>query len=95
MPTMSAFMQLLPKDFATSAYRSTDATIFAVVEGHGTTTIDGQPFAWGPKDVFVAPSWKWVTHHAGEDAVIFSYSDRIAQQKLGLWREDRGNRVKE
>jgi gentisate 1,2-dioxygenase len=23
--------------------------------------------------------------------VIFSYSDRVAQQKLGLWREDRGN----
>ncbi|AIB15932.1 gentisate 1,2-dioxygenase (plasmid) [Azospirillum argentinense] len=95
MPTMSAFMQLLPKDFATSAYRSTDATIFAVVEGRGTTTIDGQPFTWGPKDVFVVPSWKWVSHHADEDAVIFSYSDRIAQQKLGLWREDRGNRVKD
>ena len=45
----------------------------------------------GPKDIFVAPSWKWTSHEADEDAVIFSYSDRVAQKKLGLWREDRGN----
>jgi gentisate 1,2-dioxygenase len=91
MPTISAFMQLLPKGFETSVYRCTDATVFAVVEGNGTSIIDGQPFTWGPKDIFVVPSWKRVSHHAGSDAVLFSYSDRVAQQKLGLWREDRGN----
>ncbi len=91
MPTIASFMQLLPKGFATSAYRSTDATVFAVVEGSGRTTIDGTVFEWGPKDIFVAPSWKWTSHEADADAVIFSYSDRVAQQKLGLWRQDRGN----
>jgi gentisate 1,2-dioxygenase len=30
-----------------------------------------------------------VTHHADEDSVLFSYSDRGVQQKLGLWREER------
>jgi gentisate 1,2-dioxygenase len=84
-------MQLLPKGFETTAYRCTDATVFAVVEGSGTSIIDGQTFTWGPKDIFVVPSWKRVSHHAESDAVIFSYSDRVAQQKLGLWREDRGN----
>ena len=91
MPTIASFMQLLPEGFATSAYRSTDATVFTVVEGSGRTTIDGKVFEWGPKDIFVVPSWKWTSHEADEDAVIFSYSDRVAQKKLGLWREDRGN----
>ncbi len=46
---------------------------------------------WKPKDIFVIPSWKWVTHEADEEAVIFSFSDRPVQEKLDLFREDRGN----
>jgi gentisate 1,2-dioxygenase len=91
MPTVAAFMQLLPKGFKTAAYRSTDATVFVPIEGRGRTTIDGKTFEWGPKDVIVAPSWKWTSHEVDEDAVLFSLSDRVAQEKLGLWRQDRGN----
>jgi len=91
MPTIAPFIQLLPKGFKTSAYRSSDATVFVAVEGSGRSTIDGQTFEWGPKDIFVAPSWKWTTHEADEEAVLFSCSDRVAQIKLGFWREDRGN----
>jgi gentisate 1,2-dioxygenase len=91
MPTIATFLQLLPAGFTTAAYRATDATVYAIAEGSGVSTIDGQVFNWGPKDILVAPSWKWTTHEASEDAVIFSFSDRGAQQKLGLWREDRGN----
>jgi gentisate 1,2-dioxygenase len=29
-----------------------------------------------------------VAHEAAEDAVLFSMSDRPAQQALGLWREE-------
>lgn len=91
MPTIATFMQLLPKGFVTSACRATDATVFVAVEGKGVSTIGGKKFDWGPKDIFVAPSWKPVIHEVAEDSVIFSFSDRAAQQKLGLWREDRGN----
>lgn len=91
MATIAPFLQLLPKGFSTAAYRSTDATVFVAVEGSGRSTIDGQTFEWGEKDIFVAPSWKWITHEAEADAVLFSFSDRAAQAKLGLWREDRGN----
>src|SRR5437868_12677126 len=91
MPTIATFLQLLKGNQTTSAYRATDATVFVAVEGSGSTTIDGEVFEWGPKDVFVAPSWKWISHAPGPDAVLFSYSDRAAQEKLGLWREDRGN----
>jgi gentisate 1,2-dioxygenase len=89
MPTIAAFLQLLPQGFKSEAYRSTDATVFVATEGSGRTTIDGQVFAWGPRDIFAAPSWKRIVHEADSEAVLFSYSDRVAQQKLGFWREQR------
>ena len=90
MPTISAFLQLLPGGFRSEACRSTDATVFVATEGSGRTTVDGRTFDWRPRDIFVAPSWKWIEHECGADAVLFSFSDRTAQQKLGFWREQRG-----
>lgn len=91
MPTLATWMQLLPRGFATRPYRSTDSTVFVVVEGRGTSTVGGQVFEWGPHDIFVLPSWTTCTHRSGDgdDAVLFSYSDRAAQEKLDLLREER------
>jgi gentisate 1,2-dioxygenase len=92
MPTMGTFIQLLPKGFKTSRYRSTDAAVFAVTEGRGRTRIGDVTLDWGPKDIFVAPSWKPIEHEAIEgECVLFSFSDRPVQEKIGVWREDRGN----
>jgi gentisate 1,2-dioxygenase len=91
MPTIGTFIQLLPQAFKTARYRATDATVFTVVEGRGRSRIGEQVFEWGPRDIFVVPSWQWVTHEADDEAVLFSFSDRPVQQKLDLFREDRGN----
>jgi gentisate 1,2-dioxygenase len=91
MPTIGTFMQLLPKGFATAPYRSTDGTVYVCVEGRGETTVGDQILAWGPRDVLVVPSWARHSHRALEESVLFSFSDRPVQEKLGLWREDRGN----
>ena len=88
MPTIAAFIQLLPGGFAGVGYRSTDSTIYHVVEGHGRSRVGTETFSWGPKDVFVAPSWQTVSHEASDDAVLFSASDRAVQKALGLWREE-------
>jgi gentisate 1,2-dioxygenase len=90
--TMGTFMQLLPAGFRTQSYRSTDATIFAPIEGRGRTHI-GEDFIveWEKRDVFVVPGWHRVRHEAEEDSVLFSFSDRPIQEALGLFREDRGN----
>jgi gentisate 1,2-dioxygenase len=87
MPTIGAFMQMLPAGFAGVSYRQTDATIFVVVEGQGRTRIGDQAYDWRPRDIFVAPSWAPIAHAAQSDAILFSLSDRPAQQALGLWRE--------
>ncbi|MGI9409995.1 MAG: gentisate 1,2-dioxygenase [Hyphomicrobiaceae bacterium] len=91
MPTIGTCLQLLPKGFSSVAYRATDATVFVAVEGSGRSTVAGEVIEWQPRDVFVAPSWSEVTHQTDEDAVLFSYSDRPVQEKLGLFRERRGN----
>jgi gentisate 1,2-dioxygenase len=91
MPTIATFVQLLPAGFTTQPYRSTDGTVFVAVEGQGETRIGDTVFAWEPHDIFVVPSWMTHTHHPSSDAVLFSFSDRVVQEKLGLWREARGN----
>ena len=42
---------------------------------------------WGPNDVFVVPPWKRYAHSAAKQSVLFSISDRPAQEALGIWRE--------
>ena len=95
MPTIGAFIQLLPKGFVTSRYRSTDATVFVPIEGRGRSRVGDQLFEWKPKDVVVVPSWTWVSHEADDEAILFSCSDRPVQEKLDLFREDRGTNAKD
>lgn len=87
MPTIGAFIQVLPKGFKGKPYRSTDGTVYNIVEGKGRSRVGDQVFEWGPRDIFVVPSWCKVTHEADDEAVLFSFSDRPAQKALGLWRE--------
>jgi gentisate 1,2-dioxygenase len=89
MPTLTAALQLLPAGARTAPYRSTDGTVFAVVEGSGRSQIGDVFFDWIENDIFVVPSWARQQHRAESEAVLFSFSDRAAQEKLGLWREQR------
>lgn len=91
MATIGAFIQLLPEGFRTQAYRSTDATVFVPIEGQGRSHIGSKVVEWGPRDVFVVPSWHRVSHEADRASVLFSFSSRPVQEALGLFREDRGN----
>jgi gentisate 1,2-dioxygenase len=89
MATIGCFIQSLPGGFESQAYRSTDATVFTPVEGHGSTQVGDQVIEWAPRDVFVVPSWATVRHRATSDSVLFSFSDRPIQQATGLFREER------
>ena len=89
MPTIATFMQFLPAGFDGRTYRSTDATIYCVVEGRGTAHIGGDAFEFEPHDIFVAPSWVPVRLSASSDSVLFSYSDRPVLSALNLLREAR------
>jgi gentisate 1,2-dioxygenase len=89
MPTMATMIRLLPRGFATQPYRSSDGMIFIVVEGRGAVEVAGERFDLSPHDVFVVPGWLPYSIDAAEDLVLFSFSDRVAQEKLGFFREQR------
>jgi gentisate 1,2-dioxygenase len=89
MPTMATFMQFLPAGYQGKAQRSTDATVFSVVQGRGTARIGAQSFPFGPRDHFVVPSWAPLQLAALDDAVLFSFSDRPVLAALNLLREER------
>jgi gentisate 1,2-dioxygenase len=89
LPTMGANLALFPKGFKGEPYRATDGTIFVCTEGQGTTKVEDKVLDWGPNDVIVVPPWKRYSHHPSKESVLFSISDRPAQESLGIWREDK------
>lgn len=86
-PTMAAFMQWLPRSFDGRSRRATDGAIYCVVEGSGTVYFDDAPHAFEAHDCFVIPPWQAHRFAARSDCVLFSFSDRAAQESLGFWRE--------
>jgi gentisate 1,2-dioxygenase len=90
MPTISAHVRLLPNGFTSRPRASTDGTIYVVVEGRGVARVDGKEVPLEPRDTVVVPSWRDIVFRADSELVLFGYSDRTAQEKLGLFRERRG-----
>jgi gentisate 1,2-dioxygenase len=93
MPTMATFMQSVPAGFDGKPYRQTDGAVFSVVEGHGSVIVahgeESCHFDFSPRDHFVIPSWHAARFKSEGGCVLFSYSDRPAQQALGIHKEER------
>ncbi|PZR86790.1 MAG: gentisate 1,2-dioxygenase [Stutzerimonas stutzeri] len=87
MPTIATTMRLIPKGFTTKKYRATSGSVHVVVEGTGKIHVGGESFDVAPHDVTAAPNWTWYGFEAETDLIVFSYSDRVAQEKLGFFRE--------
>jgi gentisate 1,2-dioxygenase len=89
MPTIATMLRLLPAGFTSAPYRSSDSMVFVAVEGRGAIDVAGARFELAPHDVAVVPGWLTYTIRADDDLVVFSYSERAAQDRLGLFREQR------
>jgi gentisate 1,2-dioxygenase len=87
MTTMAAFVQLVPKGLQTLGVKSTDGAVYVVVEGEGHVSIGPAEYSLAEGDIFVVPSWNERRFSADSDLVLFSFSDKAAQERLGLWRE--------
>ncbi len=92
MPTLSAFLSLLPSGFTGKTRQTTEAQIFSCAEGSGRTIIEQENgeelvFEWQARDQFVIPIWYPHRHETNEDSVLFSFSDGGVQKLLGLYRE--------
>jgi len=90
MPSIGAFVQLLPAGFRGNACRCTDGTVFHCIEGGGSVSVDSERLAFSTRDTFVVPAWCAHRLDVNGDTVLFSFSNRPVQQALGLWREQLG-----
>jgi gentisate 1,2-dioxygenase len=89
LPTIATWLTHLPKGFETAPLRATDGQVFIVVEGEVVAEIGDKTFTLGESDIGVIPSWTARRLRATQEAIVFSFSDRSAQEKLGIWREQK------
>lgn len=90
VPTFMCGVQMLRRGETTKAHRHTSSTILHVYRGKGATVIDGKRFEWQQGDSFVVPLWRPHYHEnqSGQDAILFSMTDKPAMEALGLYREE-------
>ena len=89
MRTISLHMIRLARGVPTAAHRTTANNIYAVAQGSGASTIDGESFAWSRGDVVAVPAWRPHSHRADSDAVLLRVSDEALLRPLALLREER------
>jgi gentisate 1,2-dioxygenase len=82
LDTIALFVRRFKRGDRSAPVQSTANNIYAVIEGEGVTTIDGQPFAWQRGDVFVAPGWRKHTHEAKSDAHLLRVTDEPVMEKF-------------
>jgi gentisate 1,2-dioxygenase len=89
LDTTALYMMQLQPDRPTAPLQTTANNIYAVVQGAGSSVIDGQSFAWSRGDVFAAPAWRPHFHHASEpDTLLFRVTDEPTLQRLGFLRTE-------
>lgn len=89
MPTIDAHVRLLPRGFETRPRKSSDGTVMVVVEGSGFARVGGVDHTLSQGDILVVPSWHELELQAASDLTLFAYSDRAAQEALGIYREQK------
>ena len=92
MQTLSYRAQLLRAGESTQTHRHASSTMYCVMEGSGTTRVDGKRLNWEKNDTFCVPGWSWHSHEneTGADSVLYSVTDEPTLKKLGLYREESG-----
>jgi len=90
LPTISAWVQMLRPGVHTQAHRHTTSAVYHVIEGAGSTIINGQRFDWQKGDFLALPPWCWHEHlnTSSSPALLFSITDTPVLEAFGLYREE-------
>lgn len=91
LPTIACSIQLVRPGERLKAHRHTGSAVYCVVQGKGTTVVDGQAFNWDKGSILAIPSWALHEHantSASEDAVLFSIHDTPVLQASALYWEE-------
>jgi gentisate 1,2-dioxygenase len=90
MPTMATWLTAVESGSSTLPVRSTDGMVAHIVEGHGTLRVGDERYAFSAKDTIAIPGWSWRAIEATSECIVFFFSDRVVQEKLGFWRQELG-----
>jgi gentisate 1,2-dioxygenase len=89
MPALDCHAMRLMQGTVTRPRRTTCNMIVLIVSGAGRSTVGDQMFEWSQHDFFSVPHWTWASHEAiGQDAHFFVVSDKVAFERLELFREE-------
>ncbi|HUZ74012.1 MAG TPA: cupin domain-containing protein [Stellaceae bacterium] len=86
MVTTALYMQRHDSGTRTPPRRTTSNQFFCVIEGRGTTTVDGERFAWARGDVLAVPMWRPFEHEFASDATLFSMTDEPVMRAFNWLR---------
>ena len=89
MPTMALDVHRFESGEETRPARSTTNAIYCVMQGRGTTTIDGEPVSWERGDTFAgADVAERRPQYRREDAVVFRMSDEPLMKFAKYYRRE-------
>ena len=86
LPTIGLFVHRTDPEDRTVAFRSTANHQYCVIEGSGSTWIDGIEHGWSRGDVIVVPCWSEQRHEAATTATVLGITDEPLQQYCGFLR---------
>lgn len=89
-PCLAAYLQMIRPGVETRAHRHNSSGIYFVLQGSGTSEVNGTKYDWSKGDILVVgPSA--VHKHANpnaEPAILFSVQDVPLLKSLGFYREE-------
>jgi gentisate 1,2-dioxygenase len=87
LATMALSMIELRAGQGTAPRKVMANNVLGVVQGSGTTEVEGKTLTWSRGDVIVVPSWQEHVHRSEDGAVLFRATDEPVMTKLGFLRE--------
>jgi gentisate 1,2-dioxygenase len=88
LATLDLHVLRLEPDHTWTEGRSTANSVFGVIQGDGTSVIDGQRFAWSRGDVFVVPAWRPHTFTVARRSFLLRVTDERVMKQLGWLRRE-------
>lgn len=86
--TIGASAERLQPNTLSPMIQETSSAVYHVIEGAGSTEINGQIITWKKGDTFAVPAWNAYQHHAdqGEKVYFYRFDDKVMLKALGLYR---------
>lgn len=88
--TIGTMLQRLRPGIKLKSHQHTGNSLYYVVRGSGSTTVNDQRFDWNTGDFFTIPSWAMHGHEnrsESDDCLLFQVNDFPTMKALGFWRE--------